>query len=578
MRSGFRPDFRAVRLLFFLLLALGPSAGCVGPEGGEEPSPQEALVPAPAEEEPDLLAQARAALAAGDTNRALNRIEDSLPDHRDDAAVWQLYGDTLLRFVDESIAAGKADPGVVEGCLYDAEHAFDRVLELQPGSFAAAAGRVRALAARGEAEAAWQAVEAALPLAGDELDPVQARIFGRAGLALTAARVQAGAGVPAAARRAEELLGVAVAAGVEGAVLDLSDLLAWEGLREDARRVLVEHLCARPRDAAAIDRLKNLDAADPAILAADLERVRSRRPDDGFLLWYLGEARFRQQQAAVAAGDFLAAYEAIDRAEECFLQSQALEPDFAASCQEWLFLVRNARGWALWNEGRVDDAAQAFLASLEAAPERLEPEPKPASLRLGIEAVMGHYFARERDMAKARAFLRRVTALHDGEAMWWNNLGLACRDLAEPRARGGEPVEGELLELFEESWAAYTRAVELAPDDPNIVNDRALIAVYYLDHDLDLAESELHRAIELGTRALAGIDREADPEAWQRVDMAIGDAWENLAYLDLMRRRRTDRAEHYLEQSSQHYPWQDRGGVKMLRGVLERLRAGDQDS
>ena len=71
------------------------------------------------------------------------------------------------------------------------------------------------------------------------------------------------------------------------------------------------------------------------------------------------------------------------------------------------------------------------------------------------------------------------------------------------------------------------------------------------------------------------MDRDQEPDAWQRLDMAIGDAWENLAYLDLMRYQRTDRAPGFLEQSSQHFPWQNRGGVQMLRGVLEELQSAE---
>ena len=571
MPSGFRPEFRAMRLWPLLPAAL--LAACQASEPPEDPS-QDPVAEIPADVEPDPLELARQALADGDTSRALNRLEDALPEHGQEAATWLLYGDTLLRFNAEEIATGRANPGVIEGCFADADNAFQRALELEPGAWRPLYGQARGRRAAGDAAGAWRAASlAAAALGAEEVESGVLVELARAGLALTVERVQAGQGVPAAARQAEGLLERAAAAGDAGAVLLLSDLLAWQDQREAARRVLVERLGQSPGDADAIARLKNLDAADPSALVNDLELVRREQPGDALLLWYLGEARYFQHLALVAAGDFLLAYEAVDRAEECFLQAMALEESFASSCGDWLFLARNARGWALWNEGRVDDAAQAFLASLEAAPERLEAEPSAGTLRLGVEAVMGHYFARERDMVKARAFLRRVTGAHQREAMWWNNLGLACRDIAEPKVRQGAAVEGEVLELFEESWSAYSRAVELAPDDANIVNDRALIAVYYLDHDLDLAERELRRAIAAGTEAIQAVDRQAEPEVWQRMDMAIGDAWENLAYLDLNRLQRTDRAAGFLEQSSQHYPWQNRGGVRMLRGVLEQLLA-----
>ncbi len=574
MRLGFRPEFPANRLRPLLPALL--LAACQAPDPAEAdpgpPAQQESAPPAA----PDELELARQAVAEGDYHRALNRIEDAREDHGEDPAYWMYYGDTLLAFVEQQIATGQAHPGVIEGSFLDADHAYARAAELDPAAWEPAYGQARGRRRSGDFAGSWEAAASVWErIQGQDVDPAVLLELGRAGLGLTAERVQAGQGVPRAARLAEQILEAARAAGAGEATVVLSDLLAWQDLREDARRVLVEGLSLQPRDQTALDRLKNLDSADPAALVNDLELVRREQPGDAYLLWFLGEARYLQHLNAIASGDFLIGYEAIDRAEECFLQSMALEEGFASSCADWLFLVRNARGWALWNEGRVDDAAQAFLASLEAAPERLEPEPSQGSLRLGIEAVLGHYFARSRDMVKARAFLRRVTAWHDQEAMWWNNLGLACRDIAEPQVRRGAELEDELLELFEESWTAYSRAVELAPDDPNIVNDRALIAVYYLDHDLELAERELRRAIEVGSAAIQDVDREAEPEAWQRMDMAIGDAWENLAYLDLVRYQRIDRAPGFLEQSSQHFPWENRGGVQMLRGVLAELQAAE---
>jgi tetratricopeptide (TPR) repeat protein len=161
--------------------------------------------------------------------------------------------------------------------------------------------------------------------------------------------------------------------------------------------------------------------------------------------------------------------------------------------------------------------------------------------------------------------------------MWFNNLGLATRDLAEPRIRrdfgvGKALPEGELKDLIDEAWEAYSRAVELAPNDPNILNDHALLAVYYLDHSLELADRELRRAIELGEERLSEIDKEAEYEVWRRTDMSVGDAWENLAFLEIMRYHRVVRAPEYLENSSLHWPFERRNGVEMLRREMKKLQ------
>ena len=54
----------------------------------------------------------------------------------------------------------------------------------------------------------------------------------------------------------------------------------------------------------------------------------------------------------------------------------------------------------------------------------------------------------------------------------------------------------------------------------------------------------------------------------QDLDEAIGDAWENLAYLDVIRRQRVDRAETYLQKSSSHYPYDQRSGVLRIRQAM----------
>jgi hypothetical protein len=105
-----------------------------------------------------------------------------------------------------------------------------------------------------------------------------------------------------------------------------------------------------------------------------------------------------------------------------------------------------------------------------------------------------------------------------------------------------------------------------------VVNDRALIAVYYRDEDHDLAEQELHRSIALGTAALAEMDENVPQSEHEYVDMAVGDAWENLAYLYLVRRGEIGESEHFLRQSVKHFPYEERTGVQHLRVVLAELR------
>lgn len=524
---------------------------------------------APAQEPPsDPWPAAQAAAAQGDWNGALNRLDEARATHSSDYAFWMLYGEATLAFTQQRLAQGERDPGLIEGLYGDAAAAYRRAGELDTAAAAPWLGLARTLRLSGDPPGAYAAAAAAAERSGTP-PAIEALLeLGLSSLSLTAATVQAGQPAPAAARAGEEALRTLLAAGDARAVAPLADLLGWRQLTSEAREVLVTALGSAPAQAEWIQRLQNLNAAAPALLVADLERVRAAAPGDPTLLWYLGDAYFRAQQAARARADYLAAYEALDRAEECFLQAMADRADFAATCLTFLHLVRTARGWTLYEEGRANDAAQTFAAALEADPARLEPSLAPDGLRLGLYRVVDDFFQNGR-LAEVRGVLQRVTAVHDANPDWWNNYAFACRELGVAAAGRGDAAEA--APLFEESWTAYGRCVELSPDDVRLVNDRALIAVYYLDHDLELAERELQRAVAMGAEQLAALAPDAPPGQRQQLEEATGDAWENLAYLEVMRRGRRGQAEEYLARSLRHYPYEAREGVRRIRVSLEKL-------
>ncbi len=572
---------RPLPALLLPFLALGaPSCSSPPAEKPVDPIPpslSEEPEPAP----PDLQI-VREFLAQGELLQALNSLDDLRGKHKEDAKYWFLLGTTNLDFLGVRLAQGESDGLLIQSLLEDANRSFDLALQLAPEMWAALVGKAQALRLAGDFEGAWAAASAARFAAGEDgLQPQDQLECGRAGLALTIEHIQANQGSPAAAVEATAMLRTAADAGLNEATIALADLQAWQGLPEEAAATLKDALSEDPQFPLALDRLKNVRSGSTAALARDLEWVRSRRPSDGLVLWHLGDARWQEQIAARQAGDFLAAYEALDRAEECFLQARQFRPDFAKSCADWLHLVRTARGWALWEEGRPGDAAQAYHAALKSNPARLETDPSPFSLRLGIESYLGHCFS-NRKFAEARTFLRRVLTLHESDAMWWNNLGLACRDIFEPAVRRGlrSIEEEEVLAMFEESWEAYARAALLAPEDPNILNDGALIAVYYFDPDgprMAQAEKLLARAIAAGEARLQTLQPAEEPEVWRRTDMAVGDAWENFAYLEVMRREITEgEAEEHMARSAKHWPFGRRDGLPPIRKRLQELRANQK--
>ncbi len=225
----------------------------------------------------------------------------------------------------------------------------------------------------------------------------------------------------------------------------------------------------------------------------------------------------------------------------------------------------------------MNEAAEAFLAALAADPGSLETEAGTATLRLGISAAAQDLGAAAADgppppgvspvFARVESYLSKVVLLRGDVADWWNNLGLLRREMGVKRDAAGAAAAAH--HWFQKSWDAYSRCVELADDDTRLVNDRALIAVYYLDQHWELAERELHRAITMGTRQLAEMGPNVPEREHRDLDEAVGDAWENLAYLDVIRRGRMDRAVGFLEESVQHFPFEARSGVARIRKQME---------
>ncbi len=563
MAVGFRCDFPRIA---GWLAAIGLCA-CSGPtpESAGEPDPAPApLAQIPVQERTSALPtldQLRALQRQG-LDSALTRMDDCVGAYSANPEFWQLYGETMLRLFESELAAGRPLAHLPE----DAAACFDKALSLTAAGDATGAqvGLAHALRLANDPEGAWAAAQAALD-GGGALADTQREQIGRAGLVHVIARLQAGEPAPSSAESAARALEAALAAGLASAAVPLFDLHAWLGQWEAAAGTALRGLIALPPADDLLARLRSLGGAQRNLHVATLEEARRARPDDGAVLWFLGEALFFQGREARSVHDSLKAAECFDRADECFTQAQSAQPDFAGSCQEWLHLIRVQRAWTLRDEGRTALAADAAIAALAAAPERLEAAPEPDTLRLAVEAVAADFFRAE-DLAGARDFLQRVCALHDADANWLNNLGFFCRELGVAAGERGDGAGAGAL--FEESWTAYSRAAELAPEDARIINDRALIAVYYLDEHWDLAERELHRSIEVGTRQLAEMRSDVPEQEHRYVDEAVGDAWENLAYLQLVRRQRTERVEEFLDESVQHIPFALRGGVSQLRELL----------
>ncbi len=315
--------------------------------------------------------------------------------------------------------------------------------------------------------------------------------------------------------------------------------------------------------------------------------------------WFLAQDQLesaleRLDERTASAADF-------GRAAASFARARALNPEYAEACLGREALCRAGVGWVhLWAD-ELDTAERAFLSMEETLPGGLEWQ-YPGRLFSGVDSLnrlAGRWYARSQDeelaqserdeaLAQAGRIVRALSEYRPTDPALANDAGFLNRDAAEALERSGsalvergatqgrpELVEQGLAllararETMETSFASYVRASELSPDDARVVNDTGLILTYYLRREPETARAYHERAIAVGLpRIEAGTLAEDDD-----LHTAVGDAYQNLGYLELCWRGDAAAALAPLEASMAHAPWtrQDVPGflIPLARHVVE---------
>jgi hypothetical protein len=241
-------------------------------------------------------------------------------------------------------------------------------------------------------------------------------------------------------------------------------------------------------------------------------RGKEAAPEAGNLLWWLGWARF-------VAADWTGS-------EQAFAAALALGPEYANA---W-FYVGLARQYRQDSEG----ALAAMHAGWDADPAAMVAVAASAGGALrAFENLLGWCASQETPRNLDAAFLAEMLAqAFPTEPRHWNNLGLFLRDEGERleleafQAKLPEPDAAVTDPLYERALAAYERALELSPDDPQLLNDTALMLIYHVGPDFPRAQTMFERAIALIGEHLA--DPALGPEDRQRFEQSKTDAEENL--------------------------------------------------
>ena len=305
---------------------------------------------------------------------------------------------------------------------------------------------------------------------------------------------------------------------------------------------------------------------EPA-LAVDALKDRA----DGTGLWYLGRAHFLSASAMRAGGKLDEAMAELDLAKVAFEKSMKGNTAFADSCQQWIAICMGKQGNVAIAKKDWANAEKLLLEAVRARPDRINDDlGLQETTKIGVMVVADHY-AKGGDLGKTESIYRAATAAAGNDLDLLNNEGLFARDHGNALERAGK--QKEAMELYEQSYKAYSRAAELDGTNVRLLNDRALIAIHYLERDWDENKTILDRAIELGEQQLKDFPA-ADPQGKKTLDEALGDAYENLALWHLKHSDDGQKAKAAAEQSLLHHPGKGRPGARRHLMEAEKLLKG----
>lgn len=322
----------------------------------------------------------------------------------------------------------------------------------------------------------------------------------------------------------------------------LADFAAAGGIADREIRMRQVRIEARTsgREAEGYALAKQLLAAEPADQALHVlfvEAATAAKTFDEALDWYEKapvepwlRAWFESQLRVARAHMLFNRYTDDEKAaqdyqaaEELVLLSAKLHPDVFDAASERASFYRSWRGWTRLRQERVEEAWDLFASAWGRDPKN--------DNAIGGLAYVGQRLYESGELEKARELYRQACTIAPARADFWNNYGLICRD-------GGH---------YEESYRAYLRALELAPDDARTINDTYLILLYHLNRDLDLAEHEFIRAEDLARAKLSAANQGDDEGAVSDAKLVLGDILVNLARLYSQQGRMQEAGEHWNE-------------------------------
>lgn len=248
------------------------------------------------------------------------------------------------------------------------------------------------------------------------------------------------------------------------------------------------------------------------------------------LEWWRGYALFSQKDPTRN-----------EEAEKCFADCMELWPAYTNA---WYYTAR------LRFDRKDFDGALAALRTMDGAydrkreeqPQRVNPE-LVALVQYDSRDVIRLFGIIEHCMAKSPAALEDAAFLTEiqcaafpDQHTYWNNLGLFWRDAADMhvgrKGRTGmnDAERARFMPMYERSFEAYTRALELSPGNPAYLNDGAVILHFYLEREYERALAMYIEATAAAEKLLAGGDVSAEDRPV--VEIALRDSKDNRRQLE----------------------------------------------
>jgi tetratricopeptide (TPR) repeat protein len=302
-------------------------------------------------------------------------------------------------------------------------------------------------------------------------------------------------------------------------------------------------------------------------LPARYRELMAEHPENAVVRWYAG-------YVARLAGDLAARERRNDDAALLFAasvermrESVELSPSFAESALWVEMQARTGAAWSALDADDVEGADAGWQAVVEEWPEfamRADGLGRTPAQGMGR---LGHRFLLRDDLVSAERVSRRVAEI-SREAWSWNNVAFLLREIASDTEQSGDSAMFDVARSgFVESWKTYQRAAALAPHEPRIINDTALIQIYHLQDDLDGAEQMLRRAIDVGEQQLEEMGEFAEEGERFPIAQAVGDAYQNLGYLYYRLRGESGKARGYFIKSVETDSGARRGVVASIRAI-----------